>query len=93
MASFLLASLATLVFLGCCHAEFIADIYAQILRSDSCETDLDTLSQITIRKAKVAVKDTATAAKSIIDLNNTSYTPIIKWNKYQNNNYDLPTTT
>lgn len=81
---FLLASLSILAFSWSCHADMIADICSQshtispatcarILRSDPHPhgAHLDTLGQIAIKKAKVAVKNTATVAKSVCDRNNT----------------------
>ncbi|XP_047953523.1 pectinesterase inhibitor 2-like [Salvia hispanica] len=84
--NFLLASLSILVFSWSSHADMIADICAQsssqaispttcarYIRSDphSHGADLGTLGQISIKIAKVALKNTATVAKSIRDLNNT----------------------
>ncbi|XP_057784933.1 uncharacterized protein LOC131002446 [Salvia miltiorrhiza] len=80
---FLLASLSILGWSWSCHADMIADICSQshtispvtcarTLRSDprSRGAYLNTLGQIAIKKAKVAVKNTATVAKSVTNLNN-----------------------
>lgn len=87
MASLLILLAASLSILMCfSQADLIADICAQsegitpsycaqILRSDPRTrgrgANVDNLGQIAIKKAKVAVKNTATVATAVQDLNNT----------------------
>lgn len=84
MASLFLLAASLSILMYFCQADLIADICgqseiitpsycAQTLRSalHSHHADLDSLGQISIKKAKVAVKNTATVAKAVQDMNNT----------------------